>query len=248
MIVTYTDFSHRGPYTGQMLAVLKQRVPAVPVVDLMDDVPAFDIRAGAYLLPPVMTPFAPGTVCVGVVDPGVGGSRDPLVLKAAGRWYVGPDNGLFEIAARRAEGDARWWRITWRPERLSASFHGRDLFAPVAAMIAAGDDGDAPGWGAAFEPDRSAYRDWPDDWPAVIYIDGYGNCMTGVRWSQLHDGEGLRIGDVTIPRARTFSEVSPGAAFCYENALGLAEIAVNKGSAARVLSLRTGIQVAVSKL
>ncbi|HZD26702.1 MAG TPA: SAM-dependent chlorinase/fluorinase, partial [Alphaproteobacteria bacterium] len=136
MIVLFTDFGREGPYMGQMRAVLARRAPGVPVIDLIADVPAWDVRAGAYLLPAYAAEFPAGTVFLCVVDPGVGSARQPMALKADGRWYVGPDNGLFELVARRAAA-ARGWRIDWRPDRpLSASFHGRDLFAPVAADLA----------------------------------------------------------------------------------------------------------------
>lgn len=245
MIVTFTDFGLEGPYMGQMCGALYREAPAVPVVDLMVDVPAFDIRSAAYLLAAVILPFAAGTVCLAVVDPGVGGERRPVALLADGRWYVGPDNGLFEFVARRAETPPAWWEITWRPECLSASFHGRDLFAPVAARIAAGDTGAQPTWGTPCTPDREPYADWADNWPAVIYIDRYGNCLTGIRWSSLPAQAQICLGDITIPCARTFSDVLPGTVFCYENALGLLEVAINKGNAADILQLYVGSQVSV---
>src|SRR3989442_1728605 len=88
--------------------------------------------------PPIANEFAAGTTFLCVVDPGVGGPRPPVVLEADGRWYVGPGNGLFELIERRAMR-ARSFEIEWRPANLSASFHGRDLFAPVAAMLARGE-------------------------------------------------------------------------------------------------------------
>ncbi|MHA1114521.1 MAG: SAM-dependent chlorinase/fluorinase, partial [Alphaproteobacteria bacterium] len=130
MIALFTDFGAAGPYTGQVKAVLAQDAPGVPVIDLIADAPACDPRAGAYLLAALAPEFPPGTVFLCVVDPGVGGPRAPLIVEADGRRFVGPDNGLFEIVT------ARHRRIDWRPARLSTSFHGRDLFAPVAARLA----------------------------------------------------------------------------------------------------------------
>src|SRR5580704_8992644 len=127
MIVLFTDFGLAGPYTGQMKAVLQQRAPTVPVIDLFADAPERNPRAAAYLLAAYAPWFPPGSVLLCVVDPGVGGTRAPLVASLDGRWFVGPDNGLFAIALRRA-ASAQVWEITWRPETLSASFHGRDLF------------------------------------------------------------------------------------------------------------------------
>ncbi len=258
MIVTFTDFGVQGPYLGQMRAAIADVAPNVSVIDVMSDVPAFDVRAAAYLLPAVIAPFAAGTVCLGVVDPGVGSARRPVVLQADGLWFVGPDNGLFEIIASRAQ-TASWWEITWRPEALSASFHGRDLFAPVAAKIARdihqGDAHDMQNL-KPIRHDRMALahgaRDWPEEWPedlpAVVYIDGYGNCMTGLRWEILGKNPVLKIGDVVVPEVTTFSDVEIGTAFCYKNALGLLEIAVNQGRADTYFDLAIGSQVSVRNL
>ena len=138
MIVLFTDFGLKGPYTGQMKAVLCRMAPGIPAVDLFADAPVGNPRASAYLLAAYAEWFVAGTVFLAVVDPGVGGTRPPIILEADGRWYLGPGNGLFELVERRATSK-RSWDIDWKPERLSASFHGRDLFAPVAAMLARGE-------------------------------------------------------------------------------------------------------------
>nr|AKQ01249.1 putative protein, putative protein [uncultured proteobacterium Rifle_16ft_4_minimus_1560] len=132
MIVLFTDFGLTDPYVGQLHAVLAREAPGAPVIDLFHSVPDFNIRAGAYLLPAYAREFPPGTVFVCVVDPGVGSGRRAVMLKADKCWYVGPDNGLFEMVQRRAtEYECR--AIRWRPPGMSASFHGRDLFAPGRA-------------------------------------------------------------------------------------------------------------------
>ena len=123
MIVLFTDFGSQGPYTGQMKAVLYQIAPGIPAIDLFADAPVGNPKASAYLLAAYSEWFAAGTVFLSVVDPGVGGTRPPIILEADGRWYVGPGNGLFELVERRA-ASARSWDIVWKPERLSASFHG----------------------------------------------------------------------------------------------------------------------------
>ena len=132
MIVLFTDFGLHGPYTGQVKAVLHRMAPGVPAIDLFADAPVGSPKPSAYLLGVYAAWFPVGTVFLCIVDPGVGGTRPAIVLEADGRWYVGPGNGLFELIQRRATR-TRSWDIDWRPERLSASFHGRDLFAPVAA-------------------------------------------------------------------------------------------------------------------
>src|SRR6185437_9149342 len=122
MIVLFTDFGLAGPYTGQMKAVLQRDAPGVPVIDLFADAPSCNPRAASYLLAAHAAWFPRRTVLLAVVDPGVGGPRAPLAILADGRWYVGPDNGLFEIVLRRA-AMAQVWEIAWRPASLSPSFH-----------------------------------------------------------------------------------------------------------------------------
>jgi len=240
MIVLFTDFGLEGPYTGQVKAVLYGAAPGVPVVDLFADAPAADPKAAAYLLAAYAVWFPAGTVLLAVVDPGVGGARVPIVVESGGRWYVGPDNGLFELVRRRA-GASRSWEITWQPEALSATFHGRDLFAPVAAQLARGER--PPGELRAAEAGR--FPDWPDDLAEIVYLDHYGNALTGLRARTLPATARLSVGERVVARARTFSDVLHGEAFWYENSNGLAEIAVNAGRADAALGLRIGSRVSI---
>jgi S-adenosylmethionine hydrolase len=234
MIALFTDFSLHDPYVGQLHAVLAQQAPGVPVIDLFHAVPNYDIRAAAYLLPAFTAQFPPGTIAVCVVDPGVGGARRAVMVRADAHWYVGPDNGLFHILARQA-GAADCREILWRPAQLSASFHARDLFAPVAAMLARGE---VP----LSEPSTLTppSGEWPDDLMQVVYIDHFGNAITAMRSSRLGHDKKIRMGGSVLRYARIFSDVPPGSAFWYENANGLVEIAVNRGDAARTLGLRLG--------
>jgi len=243
MIVLFTDFGWGGPYAGQVRAVLAQAAPGVPVIDLMHDAPAFAPQPAAYLLAALAREFPEGTVFLAVVDPGVGGTRAVIAVSAAGRWFVGPDNGLLGIAARHT-GGARVWEVDWRPARLSASFHGRDLFAPIAARIGRGA---APA-GRERTPGPGLLgpaADWPDDLPQVIYCDRFGNATTGLRATALPPDAAIGLGDRRLAHARTFSEVPTGTPFWYENANGLVEIAVNRGSAAEDLDLAVGSGIVV---
>jgi S-adenosyl-L-methionine hydrolase (adenosine-forming) len=240
MIALFTDFGVAGPYLGQVKAVLCRDAPGVPVVDLFADAPAQMPKPAAYLLAAYGVWFPSGTVLLAIVDPGVGSARAGVVVEADGRFYVGPDNGLFEPVLRRA-GRGRDWRIVWRPASLSASFHGRDLFAPVAAQLAGGG---APE-GLLGPGKISRYPDWPDDLHEIVYVDGFGNAMTGIRASTLAQDARLGVGGQVLPRARTFSDAPAGAAFWYENANGLAEIAVNRGRADIALELAIGTRVSV---
>jgi S-adenosyl-L-methionine hydrolase (adenosine-forming) len=240
MIVLFTDFGLHGPYTGQMKAVLHQMVPGTSIVDLFTDAPVGNPKASAYLLAAYAPWFPAGTVFLCVVDPGVGGARPPIIVEADGRWYVGPGNGLFELVQRRA-GETRGWHIEWKPERLSASFHGRDLFAPVAAMLA----GREPPPGRPCQDDTHRRSAWPDDLCEIVYVDHFGNAMTGVRAAMLPSDARLAAAGRVLERARTFSDLPPGVAFWYENSNGLAEIAVNLGRADLDLGLTIGSPVEI---
>ena len=240
MIALFTDFGLSGPYTGQMKAALLQMAPGVPVIDLFADAPTGDPKASAYLLAAYAAWFPDGTVFLCVIDPGVGGDRPAVMIEADRRGYVGPGNGLFELIQRRAQ-KTQSFDIAWTPKSLSASFHGRDLFAPVAALLARGDQ--PPGHLRADVADRRP--DWPDDLAEIAYIDHYGNAMTGLRAAMLPRGAKLAAPDRVLERARTFGDRPPGAAFWYENSNGLAEIAVNSGRADHALGLSIGVKVQV---
>lgn len=242
MIVLFTDFGLAGPYVGQMKAVLAQQAPGVPVIDLFADAPAFEPQLSAYLLAAYAPWFPPGTVFLCVVDPGVGtDERLPVAVRAGGCWFVGPGNGLFEPVMRRSPQPAEAWRIAWQPPQLSASFHGRDLFAPVAAELATAPT--VSGRLETVDPALLARPDWPDDLARIVYVDPYGNAMTGLRASAVPADAVLRVGGTSIAPARTFGEVPVGCTLWYENSTGLVEIAVNRGRAAEVLGLRPGMAV-----
>jgi S-adenosylmethionine hydrolase len=240
MIVLFTDFGLHGPYTGQMKAVLHQMAPSTPVIDLFSDAPIGNPKASAYLLASYAAWFSAGTVFLCVVDPGVGGTRPAIILEADIRWYVGPGNGLFELIQRRAQ-QARSWDINWKPDRLSASFHGRDLFAPVAAVLARGEP--PPGLAHNDSVDRRA--DWPDDLCEIVYVDHFGTAMTGLRAVTLPRDARLTAAGRILESAVTFSDRPSGAAFWYENSNGLVEIAVNQGRADHDLGLAIGALVEV---
>ncbi|MDJ0740757.1 MAG: SAM-dependent chlorinase/fluorinase [Gammaproteobacteria bacterium] len=231
-VYLFTDFGCTGPYVGQLEAALFGIDPGVPVIHLMHDAPRFRPDLAAYLLPAVCRDLADRAVVVAVVDPGVGGARLPIVVETERATFVGPDNGLLA----RLPGIRRAGRIDWRPATLSASFHGRDLFAPVAARIARGETVDT----APLDPGSLTGADWPATLGAVVYIDGFGNAMTGVSADCIKQNNTIALGDRRLRYAPTFSAVAPGDAFWYFNSQRLAEIAVNGASAAQRLSLALG--------
>jgi S-adenosylmethionine hydrolase len=240
MIVLVSDFGVQDPYVGQMKAVLAREAASIPVIDLLHAIPDFNAHAGAHLLDAFRHDFQAGSVFLCVVDPGVGGARKPLVVEADGQWFVGPDNGLLSIAASRSS-QQRYWHIAWQPDALSSSFHGRDLFAPIAAALALGP----------FPDDKLKPVESPEvqfdtaELPRVIYVDHYGNGWTGIRGGMLDDVATLEIKGQSLARRATFSEAAKGEAFWYINSVGLAEIAVNRGNAAELLGLKVGDVVRV---
>ena len=241
MIFLFDDFGWQGPYTGQMKTVLARQAAGIPVIDLMHDAPAFRPQAAGALLA-ALVPWLPASaVVLAVVDPGVGTGRLPCIVEADGRHFVGPANGLFDRVARRADS-VRVWRIDWRPETLSASFHGRDLFAPAAAMLATGRAFDR----SPMEPGQPAAPVEPE-LAEVIYIDSYGNAMTGLCADAVPETAVIRRGEQMFRHARTFGEVPPGEGFWYVNSLGLVELAVNQGSAAQRYGLEIGAPVQVGE-
>lgn len=237
-IVFFTDFGAADVYVGQVKAVLRRLAPQVPVIDLAHDLPAYEVRAAAHLLDALKNAFDEGSVFLCVVDPGVGTGRGAVVVQADRRTYVGPDNGLLSVVAARA-GQVSVSGILWRPAELSHSFHGRDLFAPVAARIAAG----------TLPPEHLqplpalAVTFGAEDLEEIIYVDHFGNACTGVRAVNAPAGGVLLAKGRRIAAARVFAEVPPGSRFWYENSHGLVEIAVNQGSAAQALALRVGDRV-----
>ena len=242
MILLFTDFGSNDLYAGQVKAVLHQYAPNVPVIDLLHDIPSFNVKAGAHLLAALSQRFQAGDVFFAVVDPGVGGKRDPIVMLADGQWYVGPDNGLLSVVAARAH-EARLWRIIWQPQKLSQTFHGRDLFAPIAALLAKGENA-TDRLEEIFVLQNEFGR---DDLAEIIYFDHYGNAITGMRANTIPHHSCIRIGShkLALAHAPTFSAVGPEQALWYENSLGLVEIAVNGGSAAGKLKLEVGQPVQV---
>lgn len=233
-IALATDFGSEL-YVGQMRLRLAAILPGTPLADLIHDLPPFRPESAAYLLPALLRDLPAATLYLCVVDPGVGTCRAVLCVEADGSWLLGPDNGLLALVARRAT-HCQVWRLGWRPAWLSDSFHGRDLFVPLAGRLLAGEDVAA----AALASDRLVGADWPDEHLGIIYRDRFGNLMTGLRAEGVAREARIAVGRQQLTYARTFSEAPLGAAFWYENALGLVELAVNQGVASQVLGLDVG--------
>ena len=234
MIVLFTDYGHRGPYLGHIYSVLGQIAPENQIITLMADAPRNNPRASAYLLASFTRDFPDETIFFSVVDPGVGSNEDiPVIVRLDNQWFVGPNNGIFDIITRWKD-QSEFWHISWKPDNLSNTFHGRDLYAPVCGMLA--NNQNPPGT----KFNWCEQNMWPDDLYEIIYIDHFGNVMTGIRIEQVKVSSKLNLKGQLIPYAKYFSDIKPGQLFWYGNSYGLIEIAVNQGNAADTLGLVIG--------
>ena len=233
-IALVTDFGD-GPYTGQMRLLLSSIADAVPTVALVSDLPAFRPDLAGFLLPGLMRRMPPSTLYLCVVDPGVGSERAVLAVATGNDSLVGPDNGLLIPTIRRNPASSVF-RVDWRPGELSDSFHGRDLFAPLAAQMVRGDLPASSPVGL----DTLVGADGPRALAKVCYVDAYGNLISGLAADDVTTDAVLRIDGRHIRFARTFCAVPTGTPFWYINAFGSLEIAVNQGRANRMLKLGVG--------
>ena len=267
-IITFlSDYGHSDEFVGVCHGVIARRCPQARVIDLTHEIPPQDVRQGALVLASA-APYLPAGVHLAVVDPGVGasgpGSRRAVALRAseAGHALVGPDNGLLMPAAEALGGAAEAVEVSGSPERLagmSATFHGRDLFAPVAAALAAGAQlsqvGEAldPSRLCPLDVSRARVRDGALR-THVLRSDRFGNLVLDARARDLgelgarpgsevavHHGHRLHIARI----ARAFADVAEGELLLYEDSQRLLALAVNRGSAGELLGAAAGAQLEV---
>ncbi len=243
MIIICTDYGS-SIYTGQVIAKIASIAPQVPVIDAVDDLPVFNAKASAYLLNALVRNLPETCIIVAVVDPSVGGERAPVCFKHGSRWFIGPDNGLFSRIVRHT--NAVIFRIDLdRCAGLSSTFHGRDLFGPAAAALYLDENSLSR---TKFENSATVKfaQQWPDDLNEIIYIDSFGNGMSGISADSLCRESVLGVNGVEFKQAEKFCDVAPGDRFWYENSLGLVEFALNQDSAASKLGLRVGTPVFIT--
>jgi len=233
IITLTTDFGTSDSYVGSVKGVLTRLAPGATLVDIAHDVPAHDIAHAAWLVATACREFPPDTVHLVVVDPGVGGSRAEVIVHAGQHWFVGPDNGVFSSVA----GDYVAWQIA-RDGEPSATFHGRDVFAPAAAAIARMEypfgkklqlAGELP-WGPR-----------PAGEGRVVHIDRYGNLVTDLPRDEA--GAAIAIAGRRLPIARTYENVARGELLAYIGSAETVEIAVREGRADRALEAPRGTRV-----
>ncbi|MCY3645735.1 MAG: SAM-dependent chlorinase/fluorinase [Chloroflexi bacterium] len=256
-IILLTDFGTSDTYVGQVKAVLTARAPGASLIDLTHEVSPYAIDEGAWLLETAL-PFLPApAVVLAVVDPGVGSERLPIAVRASApgdpgsvRYFVGPDNGLLSAAAPPDSRPSAPRSCPAPPgldicsienpearlASVSATFHGRDLFAPAAAHIAVTGHHEALGPARdelTLLPPFAGRTEGTTIRGTVIHVDRYGNLVTTIRKEQLPPDFTLDINAHTIERmVRTFSDASPGALACHVDSSGFLAIAEREGNAA----------------
>jgi hypothetical protein len=230
-----------------MKAVLIRHCESVRLIDVTHEVPRHDILCGSITLERAIDGFPPGTVHLAVVDPGVGTDRRILITELNQQCVVCPDNGLITWALRRL-GPARTSNLTWRPSSpVSPTFHGRDIMAPAAGMLAAGarvsDLAEPIGDPILLDVAPVAAGSHT---ARVIHIDQFGNATTNVGHEAIKSftGNVIRIRNRTVGKLRrTYWDVAPGKPLALVGSSGLLEIAVRDGSAAKSLKLKIGDEV-----
>ena len=255
IVTLTTDFGLQDYYVSAMKAVMLDIAPDVRFVDISHEVPDQDIMAGSWVLQNSAPLFPPNSVHLVVIDPGVGTDRNPIALKVDDQYYVGPDNGIFSLLTEDKDFEAV--RLTnsdyWR-DKPSNTFHGRDIFAPVAAHLSNGVDISELGeplnelktyrWASPIA-DKDGLQGW------IIHIDKFGNLITNLPQTLIDDVIGERpvkiyVGNMILDQlVPTFGSVPEGEPAAYIGSSGMLEIGINKGDAAEMMSVKKGAQISL---
>jgi S-adenosylmethionine hydrolase len=252
LVTLTTDFGTRSPYVAAMKGSLLSVCPHARLVDLSHEIPPQDVRHAAFFLAEAVPLFPAGTLHVVVVDPGVGSAREVLYIEVGGQRLLVPDNGCWSLLEAhihrplvRRVHDRRFWRHT-----VSATFHGRDIFAPVAGHLANGTPPEVLGPVAA----EWVRLPWPEPQLAateargeVVFVDTFGNLISNLPGKLLEKtGASFRVESADVPRTvRTYAGATPGELVALVSSGGLVEVAVAQGSAAARLGAGVGASVLV---
>lgn len=255
VITLTTDFGLQDYYVSAMKAAILGIAPEVRLVDISHEIPSQDIMAGSWILNNSAMLFPPGTVHTVVVDPGVGTDRKPIALKIEDQFFVGPDNGIFSLLT--AEKDFKAVRLSnekyWR-SNPSNTFHGRDIFAPVAAHLSQGVE--LAELGESLD-DLVTYRwsvpiaDKDGLEGMVIHIDKFGNLITNLPDTLIEDvikdkSVKIYVGNTILDEIiTTFGSVTEGEPAAYIGSSGMLEIGINKGNAEKMLGVQKGAQISL---
>ncbi len=250
IITLTTDFGHSDHFAGTMKGVILGIAPRVRIVDLCHDVTPFEAGEAAFILAQAYSYFPPKTIHVAVVDPGVGTARRPILVEAAGQYFIGPDNGIFAMILGREKHKVRAiTNAAYRLPAVSGTFHGRDIFAPAAAHLARGI---APAkFGKLihdflrqefYKPVQTGKRFWTG---AVLKADRFGNLITNYETAEFKRIRErpfeLAAGTARIRRlVSTFAEAQPGELVVIPGSSGYLEICANQAPAAKMLGLAAG--------
>ena len=254
-ITLTTDFGLRDGYTAAMKGVMLGIAPDVQFIDVTHLIEPQDVMEAAFVIKNMVSFFPEGTVHLAVVDPGVGTSRQPVALKYNSQWFVGPDNGLFSLVLN---GDSPEELVVldnssyWRTPFPNDTFHGRDIFGPVAAHIASGVPLHTLGtpietlkplhWALPIA-DQQGVQGW------VVHVDHFGNCITNISKKLIQkqcNNKGVKcyVGSTIIASIdSTYATVATGEPLLLFNSQDLLEIAINTGNASEMLSIRKGSPV-----
>lgn len=244
MILLFTDYGSGSPYVGQLQARIESLAAGTPCINIHADLPAYDIRHTACLINAYRPHFPAQSIFLCVVDPGVGGERLPVVIQADGQTFIGPMNGLFNDVLQQSQDADIHIIDECAFTDVSSSFHGRDLFAPVAAALACGKPyPELPLEGGRLSAVNQVLSTDQGRMQEVVYIDHFGNAYTSIYAANMDDGTVFEVNGTSITYARTFSDCEPGACFWYRNSIDLVEIAANQGSAADILNIHPGTAV-----
>jgi S-adenosyl-L-methionine hydrolase (adenosine-forming) len=264
VVALLTDFGAQDHYVGAMKGAVLSYCPDASLIDICHEIPAHDIEAAAWLLAAGFRSFPDGTVFAAVVDPGVGSPRRALVIECGGHFFVGPDNGIFTYILTE-NYDYRMREITnralMRPQ-ISATFHARDVFGPIAGYLAHGGSFEEVG-PPAHDPVlfklQSMHHDTPGSWEAtVVHIDRFGNLTTSLYERDLMGILAAAGNDPTevivvvegrqIPLVHAYSDVAEGEACALVGSTGRMEVAIFRGDAAKDLKVKRGASVEVRLL
>jgi S-adenosylmethionine hydrolase len=255
IITLTTDFGTQDHYVSVMKAVMLGITPSSRFIDISHEIPPQDIMAGAWVIRNAAFQFPKGSVHLVVVDPGVGTERHPIALKINDQFFVGPDNGIFSLITNEFKYKA--YKLNkpefWLKER-SRTFHGRDVFSPVAAHLSDGVDIKELGepisdlvsyhWAVPIG-DKDGVQGW------VIHIDRFGNLITNISERLLEETAGRRkvrvyVGNTIIDHmVNTFGDVEPGEPAAFIGSSGMLEVGINKGNAAQMLGVDKGAQISL---
>jgi S-adenosylmethionine hydrolase len=254
MIALVTDFSSQDPYVAQMKGAILTINPGVRIVDVNHELRDFDLWQASYFLEKAARYYPEGTIFVVVVDPGVGGSRKAIALKTnSGKFFVGPDNGVFSHVME-AEGVAAVYELNnpkyYRSPDVSNTFHGRDIFGPVAAYLASGvglDEVGSPLKQVVKLKIEAASRIAKKITGSVVYLDHYGNVITNIRPDNFDQDVSGRLVKVTLngktisaPVVKSYAEGPADRLFVLFNSDGELELSLNQKSAAEFLRIKNG--------